>query len=116
MHAEEGDLRLVDRMDVNGWATGAVQAYINGEWGAVCSTSWDDNEANVACKQLGFAGPGYPLYGTLPHNDKESPRKATEVQRCPSGRPCSYGCPYVCFVCRLYRSVSESLCVHTCDL
>ena len=47
-------MRLVDREDVNGFATGAVQVFINGEWGAVCSGRFDDRDADVACRQLGF--------------------------------------------------------------
>lgn len=51
---EEGALRLVNRLDVNGYATGTLQLFFEGEWGAVCSSSFDAQDAQVACRQLGF--------------------------------------------------------------
>eukprot|EP00892_Ulva_mutabilis_P005895 jgi/Ulvmu1/3678/UM017_0093.1 len=50
----EGELRLVSREDINGYATGAVQVFLGGQWGAVCSARFDDRDAAVACRQLGF--------------------------------------------------------------
>ena len=52
--AVEGDLRLADRIDVNGYATGALQVYLNGAWGAVCGNRFGRVDASVACRQLGF--------------------------------------------------------------
>eukprot|EP00892_Ulva_mutabilis_P012491 jgi/Ulvmu1/9614/UM054_0044.1 len=53
---EDGDLRLVDRLDVNGFATGALQLFRDGAWGLVCSDLFDDRDAAVACRQLGLLG------------------------------------------------------------
>ena len=55
-HPEEGDLRLVDRLDINGFATGALQVFIDGAFGAVCNTLFGPLDAEVACRQMGFAG------------------------------------------------------------
>ena len=53
---EEGAARLVSRVDVNGFATGALQVFCEGAWGAVCSSNFDSIDATVACRQLGFGG------------------------------------------------------------
>jgi hypothetical protein len=51
----EGALRLVDTVDVYGFTTGVVQVYIDGAWGTVCNQGFEQADAQVACKQLGFA-------------------------------------------------------------
>lgn len=50
----EGVVRLVERVTVNGYTTGALQVFCEGEWGGVCITNFDDADALVACRQLGF--------------------------------------------------------------
>ena len=47
-----GDIRLYGGT----YYYGAVQVCIGGVWGSVCSDSyWDNNDASVVCKQLGFS-------------------------------------------------------------
>eukprot|EP00892_Ulva_mutabilis_P007859 jgi/Ulvmu1/5445/UM223_0006.1 len=50
----EGDLRLVGRLDINGFATGALQVFHAGAFGAVCNNFFSLADAAVACRQLGF--------------------------------------------------------------
>ena len=51
---EEGALRLVGVLEVNGFVTGTLQVLCDGAWGAVCRAFFDDADAAVACRQLGF--------------------------------------------------------------
>ena len=49
---------------------GRVEVCINGVWGSVCSTDWDDTDAFVICKQLGYGDAGN-MHPTLHGSDGE---------------------------------------------
>ena len=52
---EDGDIRL------RGGSTdleGRVEICLGNVWGTVCNREWDENDASVVCRQIGFSSEG----------------------------------------------------------
>ena len=54
----EGAVRLVDGIVPY---RGIVEYCTNGRWSGICSTRWDNNDAAVVCRQLGYPSEGILL-------------------------------------------------------
>ena len=52
---EYGKLRIAKGGDIE---DGFLEYCINGKWGAVCGDNWDNKDAEVACRQLGYQATG----------------------------------------------------------
>ena len=55
MFCQNGDIRLVN--GTNRYE-GRVEFCYDEVWGTICDGLWSTNDANVACRQLGFADNG----------------------------------------------------------
>ena len=67
---EHGDLRLLSQgVPVEEQLEGTLEICFAGNWGTICDDFWDDTDANVACRQLGFSDMGtctYSLHVSFP--------------------------------------------------
>ena len=63
-----GSLRLVAGSSTTSasQSSGRLEIYVNEEWGTICKDSFDQPDADVACRQLGYArADNYGTVGAL---------------------------------------------------
>ena len=77
--AAEGELRLVSRQQRDSATSGALQVFCDGAWGAVCNANFGNNDALVACRQLGFTT-GVPIGRVLADYPPDAVRATLCIQ------------------------------------
>ena len=103
--AENYHVRLVDGTSNT---NGRVEVYFSGEWGTVCDWEWDRNDAEVVCRQLGFARAVRPLHSSDVPNGVG--RIWLEYVACGGDESNLHECPS-----RGFGQVSTILCDHSYD-
>ena len=48
-------IRDPERPGDNGTLTGYAEIMYEGQWGTICNIAWDDRNAKVFCRSLGYA-------------------------------------------------------------
>jgi deleted-in-malignant-brain-tumors protein 1 len=61
--ALEGNIRLVNGASLDD-KQGRLEIYHNGYWGTVCGEGFDDTDAQVVCRQLGYSSSSAIAYGS----------------------------------------------------
>ena len=64
----DGEIRLQDGTQPS---NGRVEVCKNGIWGSVCNDMWDDTDASVVCRQLGYDPQGQARNQDFPKGFKK---------------------------------------------
>ena len=88
---QNGEMRLMDGLSSN---CGRVEIFYDNEWGTICDENWQEINANVVCKQLGYERAltfsnytdiGFPDYGSgeeSPMLELNCPPLANSISEC----------------------------------
>ena len=57
-----GTLRLIDGLTQY---EGRVEIYWNSEWNTICNDGWDEADAVIVCRQLGYLPTSVQIHGIL---------------------------------------------------
>ncbi|XP_071492289.1 scavenger receptor cysteine-rich domain-containing protein DMBT1-like [Diadema antillarum] len=70
----EEDTEVEIRLVGGSWLyEGRVEVYYDGAWGTVCDDGWDDNDAQVVCRQLGYAATNAEAFGRATYGEGSGP-------------------------------------------
>ncbi|GAB1602923.1 atrial natriuretic peptide-converting enzyme-like isoform X1, partial [Argonauta hians] len=74
--------------------TGLIHVFRNNTWGYVCDDDWDIEDANVACKQLGFSRGAEIALTNSKHGEVDSKDFLMDNTKCSGEEKALQYCPY----------------------
>ena len=96
----DGTLHLVGS---HSWKEGRIEIFIDSKWGTICNKGWDNTDAGVACRQLGFGSTG-----SIKQFGQGSGVILMENVACLGNEPMLINCSH--------RRIDNSTCSHTDDV